>query len=219
MGTVNQSESRIQSISGVVYGASASFIWGLSPIFWKLLSGVPAFETVTHRVVWSFFFLAPFLIIRRGWPELVSVFKRPRILLVLFVTAGVVSINWLVYIWAINNNLVLQVSLGYYVNPLVNVLLGMVFLKERLRPAQKTAVLLAAAGVLYLTVQYGQFPWVALALAFSFGSYGLIRKVVPVGSLVGLTVETLLLSIPALAYLIYLYMQKCAIWIYSWLRL
>jgi chloramphenicol-sensitive protein RarD len=130
--------------------------------------------------------------------------KNYRTLLILLFTALIVGGNWLLYIWAVNNDYLLQASLGYFINPLVNIVLGMAFLKERLRPPQIVAVLLAAAGVLYLTIYYGEFPWIALTLAVSFGIYGLIRKIAPVGSLVGLTVETLLLSIPALGYLFYL---------------
>jgi len=157
-----------------------------------------------HRVVWSFFFLVPLIIIMRRWQEFVDVFKTHRTLIMLLGSALIVGGNWLLYIWAVNNDDLLQASLGYYINPLVNVVLGMVFLKERLRLRQMLAVLLAFGGVLYLTISYGHFPWIALVLALSFGFYGLIRKVAPVGALVGLTVETLLLSIPALIYLVYL---------------
>jgi len=135
------------------------------------------------------------------------VLRTPRTLLVLMVTTLLVSVNWLLYIWAVNAGYLLQASLGYYINPLVNVLLGMVFLKERLRRPQALAVLLACAAVAFRTVSDGQFPWIALALAFSFGIYGLIRKVAPVGPLVGLTVETLLLTPIGGAYLIYLERQ------------
>ena len=189
---------------GVVYAAAAFLIWGVSPIYWKALRTMPALEIILHRIVWSFFFLVPLIIIMRRWQEFVDVFKTHRTLLMLLVSALIVGGNWLLYIWAVNNDDLLQASLGYYINPLVNVVLGMVFLKERLRLRQMLAVLLAFGGVLYLTISYGQFPWIALVLALSFGFYGLIRKVAPVGALVGLTVETLLLSIPALIYLVYL---------------
>ena len=125
-------------------------------------------------------------------------------LFTLFITAIFISGNWFLYIWAVNNDYLLQASLGYYINPLVNVVLGMVFLQERLRKPQMIAVLLATIGVLYLTIQYGEFPWIALALALSFGLYGLIRKMAPVGSLVGLAVETMLISLPATMFLLYL---------------
>ena len=189
---------------GVIYAVSAFLIWGISPVYWKALRSVPALEIILHRIVWSFIFLVPLVILMKRWQEFVSVLKNFRTLLILLVTALFVGGNWLLYIWAVNNDHLLQASLGYYINPLVNVVLGMVFLKERLRMPQIVAVALATAGVLYLTVYYGAFPWIALTLAVSFGLYGLIRKVAPVGSVVGLTVETLLLSIPALAYLVYL---------------
>jgi chloramphenicol-sensitive protein RarD len=200
----NVEKSRSDTVWGVAYATSAFLIWGISPIYWKALGAVPALEIILHRIVWSFFFLVPLVILMRRWQEFKDAFKNYRTVLILLFTALVVGGNWLLYIWAVNTDRLIQASLGYYINPLVNVVLGMVFLKERLRPPQIVAVLLAAAGVLYLTVYYGEFPWIALTLAVSFGLYGLIRKIVPVGSLVGLTVETLLLSIPALVYIFYL---------------
>jgi len=197
-------KGRSDTVFGVVYAASAFFIWGISPIYWKALRAVPAFEIILHRIVWSFFFLVPVILVMRRWKDFVDALKNYRILLILLFTALIISGNWLLYIWAVNHDHLLQASLGYYISPLVNVVLGMIFLKERLRPPQILAVLLAAAGVLYLTIYYGEFPWIALTLAVSFGLYGLIRKIAPVGSLVGLTVETLLLSIPVLVYLFYL---------------
>ncbi len=192
------------TVLGVVYAVLAFLIWGISPIYWKALRAVPALEIILHRMVWSFFFLVPLIIIMRRWQEFIDTLKNHRTLLILLFTALIIGGNWLLYIWAVNNDHLLQASLGYYINPLVNVVLGMVFLKERLRAPQILAVVLATAGVLYLTIYYGEFPWIALTLAVSFGLYGLIRKVAPVGSLVGLAVETLLLSIPALVYLFYL---------------
>jgi chloramphenicol-sensitive protein RarD len=200
----NKSKPRPQSLVGVACGSSAFLIWGLSPLYWKMLQAVPAFEIIMHRMVWSFLFLIPILLLRRRWHDFTAVFRNLRIILVLLSTSVIVGTNWFVYIWAINHDHVLQASLGYFINPLVNVLLGMVFLRERLRPLQFLAVGLAGIAVLYLVLQYGEFPWVALFLAFSFGFYGLIRKVAPVTALVGLSVETLVLSAPALAYLFYL---------------
>jgi chloramphenicol-sensitive protein RarD len=197
-------KKRSDTVFGVVYAASAFFIWGISPIYWKALRAVPALEIILHRMVSSFFFLVPLILVMRRWTDFIDVLKNYRTLLMLLFTALIIGANWLLYIWAVNNDNLLQASLGYYINPLVNVVLGMVFLKERLRSPQILAVLLAAAGVLYLTIYYGEFPWIALALAVSFGLYGLIRKIAPVGSLAGLTVETLLLSIPALVYLLYI---------------
>jgi len=207
--TLNQSpkiDRKLDShtVFGVVYAASAFLIWGISPVYWKALRSVPALEIILHRIVWSFFFLLPLIIIMRRWKEFIDALKNHRTLLMLMFTALIVGVNWLLYIWAVNNDHLLQASLGYYINPLVNVMLGVVFLKERLRVRQILAVALAATGVIYLTVYYGEFPWIALTLGVTFGLYGLVRKVAPVGSLVGLTVETLLLSIPALIYLFYL---------------
>jgi chloramphenicol-sensitive protein RarD len=192
------------TLAGLAAAVPAYLIWGLSPAYWKCLDHVPAFEILMHRMVWSFAFLVPLLLIQRRWPELTRAMKNPRTILTLLLTTLIVGCNWFLFIWAINSGHILQTSLGYYINPLVNVLLGMVFLGERLRPLQVVAVLLAGISVAYLTVGYGAFPWVAMALAFSFGFYGLIRKIAPVGAAVGLTIETLLLSLPAGAYLLYI---------------
>jgi chloramphenicol-sensitive protein RarD len=194
-------------VFGVIYAGAAFLIWGLAAVYWKELKSVPPLEIIAHRVAWSFLFLLPLIVLQRQWAEFVAILKNLRMLLILLTSAILVAANWLIYVWAVNNDHLLQASLGYYINPLVNVMMGMVFLKERLRLPQVLAVLLAAAGVLYLTVQYGQFPWIAISLAMSFGLYGLIRKVAPASSLVGLAVETLLLSLPAIGYLIYLDIQ------------
>jgi chloramphenicol-sensitive protein RarD len=188
----------------VIYAGLAFLIWGLSPAYWKALGVVPALEIIAHRIIWSFAFLLPIVFLMKQHHEFAAAVKNRRTLPVLACTALLIGANWLLYVWAVNHNQLLQGSLGYYINPLVNVVLGMVFLKERLRRSQLAAVLLAAAGVIYLTVSYGVFPWIALTLAGLFGCYGLIRKVAPVGSLVGLAVETMLLSLVALPYLIYL---------------
>ena len=191
-------------LNGVFFGVSAYLIWGLSPLYWKLLHTVPALEIINHRVIWSFLSLIPLVVIKRRWGEVRSVLLNPRTLSVLFLSALLLALNWLLYIWAVNHDRVLQASLAYYINPLVNVLLGTLFLKERMRRAQVFAFVLAATGVLYLTLYYGSFPWISLAMAFSFGFYGLIRKMVPVGSLTGLFVETLLLFVPASVWIIHL---------------
>ena len=201
------SEIRSESLLGLIYAGSAFLIWGLSPVYWKALGTVPALEITMHRVIWSFFFLMCLILLQRRRHEFVGVLKNGRMLLTLLSTAILVSANWLLYIWAVNNNYMLQASLGYYINPLVNVVLGLLFLRERLRRPQILAVVLAAGGVLYLTIAYGEFPWISLTLALSFGLYGLIRKVAPVGALVGLAVETMLLAPPAVIYLIYLNSQ------------
>ncbi len=169
-------ETTHRSFSGAVFGASAFLIWGISPLYWKTLTAVPALEIVSHRVVWSFLILMPLILFRNRWKDFLSVLTNWRSMAILVLTSLFVSCNWLVYIWAINNGFLLQASLGYYINPLVNVLLGTLFLRERLRSFQVLAVLLAGAGVLYLTIAYGRFPWIACILAMTFGLYGLVCR-------------------------------------------
>ena len=193
-----------ESLFGVFYAGSAFLIWGLGPIYWKSLGAVPALEIILHRAVWAFIILLIPIASGRFRHEFFSALKDPRVLLTLLLTALILAGNWLLYVWAINHNYLLQGSLGYYINPLVNVVFGVLFLRERLRPAQIAAVLLAGLGVFYLTFSYGEFPWIALALASTFGLYGLIRKVAPVGPLVGLSIEVMLMAVPAAIYLIYL---------------
>ena len=207
--TAQTPEAR-RSLAGILYATGAFLIWGSSPAYWKAMQAVPALEIVLHRVVWSFVFLLVLTLVQRRWAEFVSALGSPRTLLTLSVTTLLVSANWLLYIWAVNAGYLLQASLGYYINPLVNVLLGVLFLKERLRRPQAIAVFLALAAVAYRTVSFGQFPWIALTLGFSFGVYGLIRKVAPVGSLVGLTVETMLLTPIAAVALVWFEMRGTA---------
>jgi chloramphenicol-sensitive protein RarD len=195
-----------RSTSGVFCGLSAFLIWGLSPVYWKALGTVPAFEIIMHRIVWSFVFLSVVMLYQRRIAEIADVFKNWRVFGVLLTTTVLVSCNWFIFVWAINHGRILETSLGYYVTPLVNVLLGVVFLQERLRFLQVMAVLLAALAVGYLIFQFGALPWVALGLALTFSFYGLLRKMIATGALVGLTVETLLLSIPAGVYLLALNM-------------
>jgi chloramphenicol-sensitive protein RarD len=202
-------------VAGAVYAFTAFLIWGLSPIYWRALGVAGAFEIILHRIVWSFVVLMPLVLVARQWTAFVSTCKSLKTMGILLSTAILVSANWLLYVWAVNNGRVLQASLGYYINPLVNVVLGMIFLRERLRRAQTIAVALAVFGVLNLTVRYGVFPWVSLALAFSFGFYGLIRKMTNVGPLVGLAVETLILTIPAGIWVLHLYRTQSGAFLYS----
>lgn len=193
--------------AGLASAVTAYLIWGLTPIYFKSLAMVPPFEILMHRIVWSFALLLPLMAITHRWPYFVNALKSPRLLLILMVSTLLVGTNWFLFIYAINTNRILQTSLGYYINPLVNVLLGMIFLGERLRRLQVLAVALAVVGVGYLTLYYGTFPGIALALAFSFAFYALVRKLAPVAAIEGLAVETLLLSVPALAFLMYLNQQ------------
>jgi len=144
-----------------------------------------------------------FLVASRQWNVFRAALLAPRVLRIYLLAAALIGVNWLIYIWAVNAGFIVEASLGYYINPLLNVLMGMLFLRERLRPLQWVPLGLAAAGVLYLTVAYGSLPWIALTLAFSFGAYGLVKKTAPLGSVYGLTLETGLLFLPALLYLLY----------------
>jgi chloramphenicol-sensitive protein RarD len=190
--------------TGIFYGAGAYLLWGLLPIFWKALHHVPALEILAHRMVWSLVFVVALLALQGHWRWLGATFRNWRVLLTFTLSALLLSLNWFIYIWAVNAGYIVETSLGYFINPLVNVLLGTLFLKERLRPWQAAAIAVALVGVLYLTLHYGALPWIALTLAGSFGVYGLLRKTAPLSSLEGLTLETLLLFVPALAYLLWL---------------
>ena len=187
---------------GIIYAFLAFAAWGLLPLFWKTLVTVPAFEILCHRMLWSAMTIALILIVGRRMKATIAAVRSPRTIGLFLVTGLLVGANWFTYIWAVNNNYVLESSLGYFMNPLINVLLGRLFLKEQLRPVQKIAVGFALVGVLYLAVVYGQFPWIALTLAFTFAFYGLLRKVAAAGSLEGLFVETALLIVPALYFLV-----------------
>lgn len=169
-------------------------LWGLVPIYWRPLAAVDAHELIAHRVVWSLAFTAPLLWWMGGCREVFAVLRTWRSVGLNFASGALLTINWLVYVWAVNAGHVIEASLGYFLVPLVNVALGRLVLHERLRPAQWLAITLAAAGVAVQLVQLGRLPWIALALAVSFGTYGLLRKRSPLGPLAGLTVETLLLA-------------------------
>ena len=186
---------------GLLYATLAYTAWGLFPIYFKQLVGVNAFEVVMHRMVWSFVFLMAVLMVLKRWAWLRDVVRQPRVLLAFGLSALLLSANWSVYVWAVQHAHMLDASLGYFILPLVNVAMGFAFLHERPRPVQWLAVAVAASGVLWLTVQAGRLPWVALALACTFGTYGLLRKVAKLGALEGLTLETLLLLPMAMALL------------------
>lgn len=198
-----RSFQQIGPVAGGLCAGGAFLIWGLSPLYWRLLAGVAPFEIILHRIVWSLALLLPLVLLAGQARDLYRAIAAPRMLALLSATSLLVAANWLIYIWAINNGHVLQASLGYYINPLVNVMLGVAFLGERLSRRQALAVALAALGVAIQAIDLGRVPWISLALAFSFGIYGLIRKTAAVGALTGLTVETLILSIPALAVLVH----------------
>jgi chloramphenicol-sensitive protein RarD len=185
---------------GVWYGALAYGIWGAFPLYWRMFGHVPTMQVLAHRIVWSFVALAAIILGVRG-PAVWRQINR-RAAAAYGLAAVLIGVNWFLYVWGVNAGLVVETSLGYFITPLLSVLLGVVVFRERLRPLQWTAVGLAAAGVAYLTVAYGALPWLALGLAFSFGSYGLVKKQAPLGSLEGLTLETAILFLPATAYLL-----------------
>jgi len=187
--------------AGVLFLAPAFLIWGLSPIYWKLLSHVSSLELLFQRVIWSSIFLYAIVLWQGRNDEIKKILKSPATMVRLAGSTVVLSLNWYLFIWAVNHGQVLQTSLGYYINPLIMVLLGMIFLKERLRKIQMFALLVAGGAVLYYAIGLGQFPWIALTIAFSFGFYGLFHKMTSVSSLTGLLVETLILSIPATIFI------------------
>jgi chloramphenicol-sensitive protein RarD len=189
--------------AGLVFGLGAYLLWGVLPLYFKLLTMVPPIEIVANRIIWSLIFLAVLVTLWRRWGAIRAALSSVRILLILLLTATLIATNWLVYVWGVVNGHVLETSLGYYLNPLFNVLLGVVLLKERLSRAQVGAVLLAASGVVVLAWGASSGLWISLSLAFSFGLYGFIRKVAPVDALEGLSIETALLAPISLAYLLW----------------
>lgn len=186
---------------GIAYAALAYIAWGLFPLYFRQVAHVPALEVVAHRTVWSLAFVLVVLAVRRQWGWMRALWSQPRVLGAFAASALLLSGNWLTYVWAVQNHHVVDASLGYFILPLVNVALGFVFLHERPRPGQWLAVALAAGGVVWLAVQAGSVPWIALVLALSFGFYGLMRKVATLGALEGLTLETMMLAPVALAAL------------------
>ncbi len=193
-----------QGAYGVAFALAGFGIWGLAPIYFKAVGHVPSVEVVAHRVVWSVLFLGGLVAIAGRWRELARDLCSAGQLGVLLATTTLLSANWLVFIWAIQNNRLLECSLGYFINPLVNVVLGVMFLGERLNARQIVAVTLASVGVSNLVWDFGAVPWVALVLAFTFGFYGLLRKRLGADARRGLFVETLLMSPVALGYLLWL---------------
>lgn len=193
-----------QARTGLILGLSAYLLWGVLPLYFKAVDHVGALEIVSHRVVWSLVFLAALATLWKKWPGIRAAAASPRVAMTLLLTAVLIGINWLIYIYAVVSDHVLEGSLGYYLNPLVNVLLGVVLLKERLSRAQTGAVGLAAAGVAILAVGAGGAIWISLTLAGSFALYGFLRKVAPVDSLEGLSIETAMLAPLALGWILWL---------------
>ncbi len=185
---------------GVTAALAAYIFWGLAPLYFKLLQSVGPIEIIAHRILWAIPVLAGFLLLRDGAGFWQRMRLPPRTILILLITGSLVALNWLIFVWAVVNGQVLATSLGYFIGPLVNFLLGFVFLKERLTIIQTIGVLIAASGTVYLGWFLGTPPWISLCLAFSFGTYGLIRKMLNVGPMVGMLWEALLLAGPALLF-------------------
>lgn len=189
---------------GVAAATSSFVMWGLLPIYWKLLDTVPAYEILCHRMIWSLAVLLILLVVMGKFKELLQLVKSQRQFAYFLLTSTILSINWLIYIWAVNSSYILEASLGYYINPLVSVCFGVIFLKESIRPIQWVSILIAFCGVCYLTWLYGHIPWISLSLASTFACYGLLRKINKAPPLEGLCFETLLLFLPATGFLLFL---------------
>ncbi|WP_340376854.1 EamA family transporter RarD [Streptomyces sp. SS7] len=189
---------------GLLNGFAAYGMWGLVPLFWPLLKPAGAMEILAHRMVWSLVFVAAALLVVRRWAWAGELLRQPRRLALVVIAAAVITVNWGVYIWAVNSGHVVEASLGYFINPLVTIAMGVLILKERLRPVQWAAVGIGLAAVLVLTVGYGRPPWISLCLAFSFATYGLVKKKVNLGGVESLAAETAIQFLPALGYLLWL---------------
>jgi len=188
---------------GLAVAAGTFALWGVVPVYWNLLKVVPALHIVMHRIVWSALLVVGWLLLREGWRWLDAVRAQPRAMAILALTSVLIAGNWGIYIWAVNNGHVIETSLGYFINPLINVALGVLVLRERLTRLQWVAVACAAAGVAWLTWSAGTPPWISLSLAISFALYGLLRKLAPVDAVAGLGVESLYLFLPALLFVLW----------------
>ncbi len=191
---------------GVMNGAGAYLLWGFLPIYWKAIDHVPPGEVLAHRIFWSFWFMLILLLIGKKLGSFKSSIRQmkedPKARFALIAVSILISVNWLTFIWAVHAGKIVETSLGYYINPLISIVLGVFVLKEKLLRSHVIAFFLALAGVIFLTVSYGQFPWISFALAFSFGIYGLIKKLLPFDSSIGLTLETMVVTPIALIYIL-----------------
>lgn len=199
-----------QARAGAIAAICAFVFWGMAPVYWKQVAHVPAFEVLCHRILWSLFFVGLMLSLRSGWGTFKAIFSSKKTMLLLTLSGLIVGGNWGLYIWAVNHNMVLQTSLGYYVTPLVSMMLGVAVFKDKIRPIQLCSVFLAVAGVGVQLIIVGELPWVSMVLAFSFGLYGLLRKLANVESMAGLMFETVLLIPFVLFYLGSLELQGTA---------
>jgi chloramphenicol-sensitive protein RarD len=193
---------------GILFAVSAYIFWGIHPVYWKLLKHVDSIEIVSHRIFWSLFFFAIIISYRKEWKSLFSKFNKCNNKWIIILPAFLIGSNWVTYIWAVNAGYIIETSLGYFICPLISVLLGVIFLGEKLRSLQWFSVFIAMLGVFYMTFIYGQFPWISLFLASTWAVYGFLRKKSPLSSIEGLTLETTILAIPVVFYLTYLLMTN-----------
>ncbi|MFF3731782.1 EamA family transporter RarD [Streptomyces sp. NPDC002476] len=204
IGSAGSTKGTNEQRAGLLSGIGAYGLWGVVPLFWPLLKPAGAIEILAHRMVWSLGVVGIALLVLRRWSWMGELIRQPRKLGLITAAAAVITVNWGLYIWAVNNGQVVEASLGYFINPLVTIAMGVLLLGERLRPAQWVAVGTGAAAVLVLAIGYGRPPWISLALAFSFAIYGLVKKKVAMGGLESLAAETAVLFLPALGYLLWL---------------
>ncbi|MER6499006.1 EamA family transporter RarD [Streptomyces sp. NPDC001455] len=204
IGSAGSTKGTNEQRAGLLSGIGAYGLWGIVPLFWPLLKPAGAIEILAHRMVWSLGVVGIALLVLRRWSWIGELVRRPRKLGLITAAAAVITVNWGLYIWAVNNGHVVEASLGYFINPLVTIAMGVLLLGERLRPAQWVAVGTGVAAVLVLAIGYGRPPWISLTLAFSFATYGLVKKKVAMGGLESLAAETAVLFLPALGYLLWL---------------
>ncbi|WP_144547930.1 EamA family transporter RarD [Bacillus sp. X1(2014)] len=202
---------KTETQKGVIHAGFSYLLWGLLPIYWKLLEHVNAKEILASRVVWSFIFMIVILLLTKKWGLFLRTIKgfakNKKQLAALTIASLLISVNWFIYIWAVNSGHMIEASLGYYINPLISILLGMIVLKEKLTVYQYASFVLAAIGVLIISISHGQFPWIAIVLALSFGLYGLAKKLINVDSAIGLTLETLVITPIAVIYIGFLFIS------------
>jgi len=193
---------------GIIYALMAYLIWGLAPIFWRQIDNIASSEIVAHRMVWSAVFVVLLIFLMGQWRQFSTLLKQRKTLVWLFFASLLISVNWGVYIWAVNAGHIVEASMGYFINPLLNVLMGVFLFKEQMRPPQWIAIILAAIGVAYLIFAHGDVPYIALFLALSFSIYGAMKKTIDVPATHGMAVETGLMVVPAIAFLVYLQSQS-----------
>jgi chloramphenicol-sensitive protein RarD len=199
--------------TGIWQAIAANVIWGLLPVYWKALQHVPAAQVLGYRIVWSFLSLVCVISLTRQWKAFREAALKPRVVRTYAVSAVLIGISWFTFVWAVNSGFIVETSLGYFISPLLNVAMGVLFLRERMRPWQWLPIGLVAVGVLYLTIVYGSLPWIALTLGIAFAFYGLVKKTAPLGAIFGMMLETGLLLLPALAFLAYIQATDQAIFL------